>query len=151
MLHATLMLFFLDAIAPTPVSQWVSGSVIDSFRFGDSYRISELCVLVFWEMRVYLKINLSRNTDFRSQVTLGRISSCTCVDYWPWWPGRLGWTRIWRPKNCSLTHWATPTGKHYLQDRETNYCQKDNRIQNLCVCGAKMWCMVPLRTSSGAS
>ena len=25
-------------LAPTPVSQWV----IDSFRFGDSYRISEL-------------------------------------------------------------------------------------------------------------
>ena len=29
-------------LAPTPVSQWV----IDSFRFGDSYRIFELCELV---------------------------------------------------------------------------------------------------------
>ena len=39
--------WFLDAIAPTPVSEWVSsGSVIKSFRFGDSYRISKLCELV---------------------------------------------------------------------------------------------------------
>ena len=43
---------FLDAIAsPTSypcqcASQSVSQSVIDSFRFGDSYRISELCELV---------------------------------------------------------------------------------------------------------
>ena len=29
-------------LAPTPVSEWVS----DSFRFGDCYRISELCELV---------------------------------------------------------------------------------------------------------
>ena len=40
----------LNVIAVTPVSQWVSESVsqpvIDSFRFGDSYRISELCELV---------------------------------------------------------------------------------------------------------
>ena len=34
-----------DKIAPTPVSGWVSQSVIHSFRFGDSYRISELCGL----------------------------------------------------------------------------------------------------------
>ena len=33
-------------LAPTPVSQSVSGSVGDSFRFGDGYRISELCELV---------------------------------------------------------------------------------------------------------
>ena len=44
---------FLDAMASPStypcqwVSQWVSGSVIDSFRLGDSYRISELCELVF--------------------------------------------------------------------------------------------------------
>ena len=40
--------YFSDAIA-SPSSypcQWVSQSVIDSFRFGDSYRISELCELV---------------------------------------------------------------------------------------------------------
>ena len=38
---------FLDAIAsPSPYpSQWVSESVIDSFKSGDSYRISELCEL----------------------------------------------------------------------------------------------------------
>ena len=38
---------FLDAIAsPSPYpSQWVSESVIDSFKSGDSYRISELCKL----------------------------------------------------------------------------------------------------------
>ena len=33
-------------LAPTPVSEWVSKWVIDSFIFGDSYRISELCELV---------------------------------------------------------------------------------------------------------
>ena len=41
---------FLDEIA-SPSSypcQSVSGSVIDSFRFGDSYRISELCELVLF-------------------------------------------------------------------------------------------------------
>ena len=43
---------FLDAIASPSsypcqsVGQWVSQSVIDSFRFGDSYRTSELCELV---------------------------------------------------------------------------------------------------------
>ena len=36
----------MHLLAPTPVSQWVSGSVTDRFRFGDSYRISELCELV---------------------------------------------------------------------------------------------------------
>ena len=44
----------LNVIAVTPVSQWVSESVsqsvIDSFRFGDSYRISELCELVLLTM-----------------------------------------------------------------------------------------------------
>ena len=50
---------FLDAIAspgPYPcqwVGQWVSGSVIKSFRFGDSYRISELCELVFCVICVF--------------------------------------------------------------------------------------------------
>ena len=45
---------FLDAIASPSsypsqsVGQWVSESVIDSFRFGDSYRISELCELVVY-------------------------------------------------------------------------------------------------------
>ena len=33
-------------LAVTPVSQWVSQWVIDSFRFGDSYGISELSELV---------------------------------------------------------------------------------------------------------
>ena len=33
-------------LAPTPVSRWVSEWVIDSFRFGDSYRIFELCELI---------------------------------------------------------------------------------------------------------
>ena len=42
--------FLLDAIASvTPVSQWVSESVIDSFRFGDS--ISELSELVSMKRR----------------------------------------------------------------------------------------------------
>ena len=40
----------MHLLAPTPVSQWVSGSVGDSFRFGDSYRISELCELVFVQL-----------------------------------------------------------------------------------------------------
>ena len=40
--HLGAQLCFLDLLAPTPVSQWV----IDSFRFGDSYRISELYQLV---------------------------------------------------------------------------------------------------------
>ena len=47
-----LFLLFLDAIASPSsypcqsVGQWVSQWVIDSFRFGDSYRISELCEIV---------------------------------------------------------------------------------------------------------
>ena len=50
--HLTVVVvnLFLDAIASplalTPVSGSVSEWVIDSFRFGDSYRISELCELV---------------------------------------------------------------------------------------------------------
>ena len=32
--------------------QWVSGSVIKSFRFGDSYRISKLCELVFSQRKL---------------------------------------------------------------------------------------------------
>ena len=39
--------FWMHLLAPTPVSGWVSQSVIDSFRFGDSYRILDLCKLVF--------------------------------------------------------------------------------------------------------
>ena len=43
---------FLDAIASSSTYPWVSGSVsewvIKSFRFGDSYRISELFELVAW-------------------------------------------------------------------------------------------------------
>ena len=45
---------FLDAIASPSsypcqwLSEWVSQSVIDSFRFGDSYCISELCELVYF-------------------------------------------------------------------------------------------------------
>ena len=35
-------------LAPTPVSQWLSEWVIDSFRFGDSFCISELCELVWF-------------------------------------------------------------------------------------------------------
>ena len=43
------MFCFLDAIASpsTYPCQWVGESVSDSFRFGDSYRISELCELVW--------------------------------------------------------------------------------------------------------
>ena len=35
----------MDFLAPTPGSGSVSEWVIDSFRFGDSYRISKLCDL----------------------------------------------------------------------------------------------------------
>ena len=52
-IQKVVLRIFLDAIAshllaPTPVSQWVSGylRVIKSFRFGDSYRISKFCELV---------------------------------------------------------------------------------------------------------
>ena len=54
MVFLLVVVSFLDAIAVTPVSgwvsgsvgQWVSGSVIDSFRLEFSYRISQLCELV---------------------------------------------------------------------------------------------------------
>ena len=48
--HPKKQLNFLDAIASpsTYPSQSVGQSVIDSFRFGDSYRISELCELVYF-------------------------------------------------------------------------------------------------------
>ena len=52
LLYAHYRPFFLDAIASPStypyqsVGEWVSDWVIDSFRFGDSYRISELCELV---------------------------------------------------------------------------------------------------------
>ena len=54
----TCCALFLDAIAPpsTYPCQSVGGSVSDSFRFGDSYRISELCELVILKVwREYLK------------------------------------------------------------------------------------------------
>ena len=47
---------FLDAIAPTPVSQ-CSGSVSDSFRFGDSHRISELCLFWYKYIRIFNRIH----------------------------------------------------------------------------------------------
>ena len=62
-------IMFLDATASPStypcqwVSESVSGSVIHSFRFGDSYRISELCKLVFivcvfrFPCRLYFVIN----------------------------------------------------------------------------------------------
>ena len=41
-LYSLLQSLTAYLLAVTPVSEWV----IDSFRFGDSYRISELCALV---------------------------------------------------------------------------------------------------------
>ena len=48
--------YFVNALASPStypcqsMGEWVSGSVIKSFRFGDSYRISELCELVGFTM-----------------------------------------------------------------------------------------------------
>ena len=60
---------FLDAIASpsTYPCQWVgqsvSGSVIHSFRFGDSYRISELCELVWYLTCIIKQFYKSENID----------------------------------------------------------------------------------------
>ena len=55
--------FRCDSISqhlPLSVSEWVSGPVIDSFRFGDSYRISERCELVQPESSKLCKFTVSQ-------------------------------------------------------------------------------------------
>ena len=61
----------------------VSGSVIDSFRFGDSYRISELCELVsfyFFCNFQLLTFNIWKLTFFESLLQRHcSVSDCVCI------------------------------------------------------------------------
>ena len=71
------------------VSQRVSGSVIKSFRFGDSYRISELCYFYFGktllvEGREGVK-NIYRKNQHRIIVENKLIAMTNLSSLKPWW------------------------------------------------------------------
>ena len=80
---------FLDVIASpsTYPCQWVS-QWGDSFRFGDSYRISELCELVFKDLMIHLLLKvfpikntisyLRKTADLISIIVADVLMLCWC-------------------------------------------------------------------------
>ena len=70
-------------LAPTPVSQWVSQSVSDSFRFGDSYRMCKNYVgdLVTFQ-RPFGNIHLHKKGLFEGKMTLQNIPIVIILSNW---------------------------------------------------------------------
>ena len=128
-------------LAPTPVSQWVSGSVIDSFRFGDSYRISELCELVVHPPLKNKWISTSKRSPKKTMISYETAPENMIVQVWIfWW---LTWGSIWIKLNFQImtlllflhliclgaargnmwwqNYCEIPTTFHRVQNVHTNY------------------------------